>query len=106
MRLKIAVQIDRLESRPILRSSASRSEDTTKRIQISSNTVLTEKRQVKLRLGDSSAPAKWRLSSELRQHQLLHWVVEESPAGANAGLAGIARTPGNADAGSEGFVIG
>src|SRR5271169_2791432 len=106
MRLEIAVQNDRLESGPILSHAALGADDTVKRIQISGDTVLTEKRQVKLRLGDSAAPTKWWLSAELGQHKLLDRVIEKSPAGANAGLAGIARTPGHADAGSEGLVIG
>ncbi len=102
---KSPYRIDRLESCPILSAAALGADDTVKRIRISGDTILTEKRQVKLRLGDSAATSERRLSAELRQHELLDRVIEKSPARANAGLAGIARTPGNADAGSKGLVI-
>ena len=52
------------------------------------------------------AAAEWRLGAELLQHQLLHRVVEKPPAGANAGLAGVARTPGNSQARSKSLVVG
>src|SRR5580698_1153774 len=111
MRLEIAEQIDRLESCPILTGAARRSDNTVKRIQIGSAdlcnriVVLTGERQVELRLRESCAASKRRIRTELRQHQLFDRVIEQPPTGANTRLAGVSRTPGNADARRKSFVI-
>src|ERR1700683_402659 len=106
VRLEIAKEKDGLECRPIHLTSSRGVEDSVKRIQIRGGAVLAQKRLVKLRLIDKGASAEGRLSAELFQDKLLDRVIEEAPTGANAGLAGVAGTPGDADAGSECLVIG
>src|SRR5271155_3291327 len=105
VRLEIAKEEDGLECRPVHRTFSRGVEDSVKRIQISRGAVLAQKRLVKLRLVDKGASAERRLSAELFEHKLLDWVIEEAPTGANAGLAGVAGTPGDTDAGSKCLVI-
>src|SRR5208283_522134 len=53
---------------------------------------------------ETGAAAKGWFSAELLQHQLLHRVVEESPAGADAGLAVAAKQLAQKPAGEVGTV--
>ena len=111
MRLEIAVQINRLEYRPVLRSTSFRIEHSVERIQIRQAglrrriVALIGKRQIKLRLRKRRASAKRRLSPELCQHQLFDWVIEKSPARANAGPPRTTRTPRDTDSRRKCLVI-
>src|SRR5439155_17682402 len=51
------------------------------------------------------ASTKRRLSAELFEHQLLNWVIEESPTCPNAGLPRASGTPREPDSRREGFVV-
>src|SRR5271170_569301 len=105
MRLEIAEQINRLESCPILSSTARRRDHPAERIQVGRHAILAEKRQVELRLGNSRATSKRWFSTELCEHQLLDWIIEKSPSAANAGFAGVTRTPGDTHTRSKSLVI-
>ena len=104
VRLKLPVEQNRAVERPVHWLSPRRIENPVKRIGFLRAVLLLVGR-VEQRSIDDVAAAERRLGAELLQHQLLHRVIEKSPTCADAGLAGIARTPGNSQAGSKSLVI-
>ena len=113
--LEITVQQDGAEGRPILRRTRFGSQDATERIR-TDGTVLPNERRIQERRGQVCAASEGRLGAKLLEHQLLHRVIEKSPASADTGLAigaedlaqhtiGKVRAVGEADAGRKGLVI-
>src|ERR1700719_4250146 len=86
VRLEIAVQKDRTEAGPVLRLSWSRIQNPLEGIRIY-RPVLLNKRGIEERSGQVRTSAKRWFRAELLQDQLLHGIVEKSPAGTDAGLA-------------------
>ncbi len=104
MRLKLSVEQNGTVERPVHWLSSRRIENSVKRIGLLCAVLLLVWR-VEQRSVDDVAAAERRLGAELLQNQLLHRVVEQSPTYANAGLAGIARTPGQSQARSKSLVV-
>src|SRR6202166_4032291 len=103
--LEVAEEQDRLKVGPILRGSRFRRNNAIVGIG-SWGAALRQKGLVELGLREDGTTAKWRFGAELLQHQLLDGVIEQPEPCANAGFAGIPRTPRDADAGGECLVIG
>src|SRR2546426_1072598 len=83
---KFPKQQDGAEGGPVGRGSVWRTEYPVKGIR-SHSSILKNKWGAKQALGKERATAEGGLSLKLIKHQLLDWVVEESPAGADGGLS-------------------
>src|ERR1700741_2450980 len=113
VRLELSEQRVRAKHSPVHRLPSFRIKDSihpgkrvqSERIRIREASALVQERLVKQSVERERAPSKGRLSAELLEHELLDWVVEHAPTGANARLAGSSRTPCDADSWSNGFVI-
>ena len=62
---------------------------------------MIQKRLVEQRVHWECAATKWWFGAELLEHELFNRVIEKPPASTNAGLTGIARTPGDTESRPE-----
>src|SRR6266446_1654080 len=104
------------EHRPIHGFPTRRIQDAVEGIGKGCLAVLAQERGVELRVEHERAAAERRFRAKLFQHQLLHGVIENSVASADAGLASASKqlaqesilgigTPGHTDSRSKRFVV-
>ena len=87
-RLELAEKKNWTEHAPVHWLPAWRIQDTvvarqlrqTERIGVGERPTLIEKRSVEESIERERATSEWRLSAELFKHELLNWVVEQTPS--------------------------
>src|SRR3981189_8141 len=86
MSRKFPEQQYRTKYRPIYRLPSGRIQNSVEWIRRNGSPILIQKGSIELRVEHKCAAPKWRLGTELFQHQLLHRVIENSKAGSHAAL--------------------
>src|SRR6267378_5242858 len=89
---RLPKQQNRAEHRPVHRLPARRVQDAMERIRERGGPILAQKWSVELRVEHESAATKWWFGTELLQHQLFDWVIENPEAGADAGFASTTKS--------------
>src|SRR5579862_663302 len=102
MWLELTIKKDGPEQRVVDRLPLGGRQNAVKRIRRGRNPGsprLVDKGSVEESFENRRTAAERRFSTELRHDEFFDGIVEKTPAGANAGLAGVARAPCNPDSG-------